>query len=135
MNQIVTYESANATNPDMKWAAYVVLSNGTYWGVMFTAATEDGAVSKARDQWDKDRKRMPYHPDMYKDQEVYEEPTPSKAAPKAPKAQEMTSSRGAHFANTAWVINKTSREKLRIPKDQVESYLAKGYERGGPRSK
>jgi len=48
-------------------------------------------------------------------------------------------SRGAHlaemFGGKVWMLNRATGERARVLPDEVESYAAKGFEKGGPRSK
>lgn len=43
--------------------------------------------------------------------------------------------RGAHFIGKVWMIHKNTRQKIRCTKEEVAEYQAKGFERGGARSK
>jgi DUF438 domain-containing protein len=45
------------------------------------------------------------------------------------------SNRGQHFIGTTWVVNSDLKDKKRIPVSELDAYLAKGYVKGGPRSK
>ncbi len=38
------------------------------------------------------------------------------------------------LSGSVWVIHHAKKEKLRVSGDKVDSYLANGYERGGPRT-
>ena len=119
---IVTYHSANA-KPEKAWVAYIVLLNGNYWGVRFDGPNEQYVIDKARAQWEVERKRVMDSPindiDGEDEEEVDEKPT----------------GRGSHFVGKAWLIHTVTREKIRVPKEEVDKYLLNGYERGGPRSK
>jgi hypothetical protein len=117
MTEVVTYYSANA-KPSERWLAYAVLPDGNQWLVRFTGETEEVAKAKCIALYEAERaKRKAYAED---DEEV--------------NLAEKHDARGAHFAGKAWLIHKITREKIRVPKEDVEQYLGE-YERGGARSK
>lgn len=43
--------------------------------------------------------------------------------------------RGQGFAGKVWMLNRATQERARVEANQVSAYEAKGYVRGGPRSK
>lgn len=43
--------------------------------------------------------------------------------------------RGQGFAGKVWMLNRATQERARVEANQVSVYEAKGYVRGGPRSK
>jgi len=43
--------------------------------------------------------------------------------------------RGECFAGKVWMLNRSTGERARVLPGEVADYAAKGYERGGPRSK
>jgi len=43
--------------------------------------------------------------------------------------------RGECFAGKVWMLNRATGERARVASGEVADYVAKGYERGGPRSK
>lgn len=47
----------------------------------------------------------------------------------------INSGKGAHLRGMAWMIHEVTREKIRVPVAEVESYVIKGYFKGGTRSK
>ena len=118
MTKIVTYYSSQAKEHE-RWLAYAVLPDGNQWLVRFTGSTEEIARSKC--------------------ERLYESERAKYAARNNSEADDVDLSqsidrRGSHFAGKAWLIHKVTRVKIRVPLDQVESYLGE-YERGGPRSK
>ena len=116
---IITYHSANA-KPHEAWLAYAELPNGEQWLVRFTGATEAEAVAKAEARWESEQKRYRSHNEL--------EPALSAASFKS-------DGRGQAFAGKVWVINRDTQHLCRIDPGELDSYLAKGYVRGGPRSK
>jgi len=116
--QIVTYHSTNA-KPNEAWLAYAVLPNGDQWLVRCTGHSELEAITKAQVLWDREQKRYSLHSEV--------------AAMSA--ATFKDDKRGAAFAGKVWVIHQTTRELKRINPKELDSHLAGGYVRGGPRSK
>lgn len=43
--------------------------------------------------------------------------------------------RGAHLIGLVWLVNRTTKEKKRVPPGDVDAMLAQGWERGGPKTK
>lgn len=124
MTNIVTYHSINA-KPNEAWLAYVVLPSGEQWLVRFAASTEAAAIEAAKARWEHEKKRYSRHNEIVDDAVK----VPAFADCQAP------SGRGAHFAGKLWVIHQTTRELKRIDPSELDSHLAGGYIRGGPRSK
>lgn len=129
---IVTYHSTNA-KPNEAWLAYVVLPNGEQWLVRCTGHSELEAKTKAQVLWDREQKKYRAHNDLVDAEAgdvkvVHNHGTPNSFSV-AP------SGRGAHFAGKVWVIHQTTRELKRIDPKELDSHLADGYVRGGPRSK
>lgn len=118
MTEVITYHSSNA-KPAEQWLAYVVLPDGNQWLVRFTGETEEIAKAKAIRLYESESSKMQQRNN---DDEVY-----TQQIGRADR-------RGHHFAGKAWLIHKITREKIRVPNEQVEQYLAE-WERGGPRSK
>lgn len=116
--EVVTYHSTNA-KPSEAWLAYVE-NNGVRWMVQFAAASEEAAKAKALALWESERAKL-YKP----------------AAPETNRdaSKPVGGGRGSHFVGKAWLINSATREKIRVPVEDVSRYLSQGWERGGPRSK
>jgi hypothetical protein len=110
MTNIVTYHSLNAKSSE-QWLAYVVLPDGNQWLVRFTGETEEIAKAKAVRLYESECSKRPTDLD-----------------------EDFVDGRGQHFKGKAWLIHKITREKIRVPLEQVDEYLGE-YERGGPRSK
>jgi hypothetical protein len=120
MPEVITYHVASGNpKPGFEWTAYVVLPNGEYWGVRFNGSTEELVKSKAVALWTKEQERFKRFAD--EDEEEID-------------VSVKVDGRGRHFAGKAWLIHKITREKIRVPKEQVSQYLSE-YEVGGPRSK
>ena len=117
---IITYHSSNA-KPHEAWLAYVELANGEQWLVRFHGATEQEAKEKAIARWasEKDRYAYPEHDDC--------------------QMPPVRSGKGSHasamFAGKVWVINRETHDLKRIDPSELTAYEARGYVRGGPRSK
>lgn len=47
----------------------------------------------------------------------------------------INSGKGSHLRGIAWMVHEVTREKIRVPVAEVEAYVAKGYFKGGARSK
>ncbi len=120
MVDVVTYSSVNA-NPKERWMAYIVLPNGSLWLVRFVGETEQIAKDKAIRLWEAERAKVSAQPINDGFAAKAEWPKPADG-------------RGSHFAGKAWLIHKETREKIRVPVEEVSKYLNE-YDRGGPRSK
>jgi len=127
MTEVVTYYSANA-KPKERWLAYAILPDGNQWQVRFTGETEEVAKSKAIRLYEAELAK--YAGGEHKP--VEQKPSDGWSAGANPWP--VSQGRGAHFAGKAWLIHKETRQKIRVPVEQVEQYLGE-YERGGPRSK
>ena len=125
MTDVVTYYSVNAREKE-RWLTFAVLPNGNQWMVRFTGETEAIAKSKAIQFYEAERAKYK-HPEAEQTKVDDNSFTTSNPWP-APQG------RGHHFAGKAWLIHKVTREKIRVPQEEVSKYLNE-YERGGPRSK
>lgn len=124
--RVITYQSANA-KPDERWIGYVVLPNGSTWQVRFSGAEENMVIANAK---------ATYLADKAKQARIYGNQDDEPA--EHPFNQPIKSSsdgRGHHFTGKVWVINRITHDLKRIDPSELASYEAKGYERGGPRSK
>src|SRR5690349_2755854 len=124
MTNVVTYFSQNA-KPAEQWLAYVVLPDGNQWLVRFTGETEEIAKGKAIRLYESERNRLVIEKPMRHDDSMT----------KDEEDEDITTDRrGQHFKGKAWLIHKVTRQKIRVPVEQVDEYLEE-YERGGPRSR
>ena len=119
---IVTYHSSNA-KPHEAWLAYIELANGEQWLVRCTGHSELEAKTKAQVLWDREQKKYAAHNSKQDCQgEVI-----------------VRSGKGAHasamFTGKVWIINRATHHLCRIDECELTAYEAKGYQRGGPRSK
>jgi len=109
---IITYHSSNA-KPHEAWLAYVELANGEQWLVRCTGHSELEAKMKAQVLWDREQKKYAAHNSKV-------------------DCQKESSH---HLAGKMWMINRVTHHLCRIDPGELTAYEAKGYERGGPRSK
>lgn len=123
---VVTYSSVNA-KIDEAWIGYIVLGDGSYWGVRFSGASEEIVVSHALRVWEQERAKYGLKPVIEADKPV--EPSGWSSAPV------KVDGRGHHLAGKVWMINRATADKVRIEPSQVADYESRGYVRGGPRSK
>lgn len=121
MTNIVTYHSVSA-KPHEAWLAYVVLPSGEQWLVRCTGHSELEAKTKAQVLWDKEQKK-------------YAKANEMADCLIAAGHDKLLEGRGRHFAGKVWVINRAMHDLKRIDPNELDSYLANGYVRGGPRSK
>lgn len=124
----ITYHSHNA-KPDEAWIAYVILPDGSNWGVRFTGATEADATLRARTLYEREKSRMSAM--NYGDYgKVVDNNEPVK-----PSGWPMPSvGKGAVFAGKVWMKNFVTNERARVDPSQLAEYEAKGYVKAGPRS-
>lgn len=125
--EVATYHSTNA-KPEEAWLGYCILpKDGSQLLVRFSGATEATVISKAQSWYDKEKRRQ---------DTLYA----STAAAADNDADDLQSpSRGSHlaamFTGKVWMLNRVSGERARVLPAEVADYAAKGFERGGPRSK
>jgi hypothetical protein len=115
---IITYHSSNA-KPHEAWLAYVELANGEQWLVRCTGHTELEAKTKCQVLWDREQKKYAL----------------SNAAKDVAVPDIKRGDLREKFAGKVWVINRSTHHLCRIDPSELVSYEAKGYVRGGPRSK
>lgn len=127
MTNIVTYHSVNA-KPHEAWIAYVVLPSGEQWLVRCTGHSELEAKTKAQVLWDKECKRYQVHNSIVDGCDVQTMVRVDRRSAIGSRASEM-------FKDKVWVINRATHDLKRIDPNELDSYLANGYVRGGPRSK
>lgn len=125
MINTITYFSQNAT-PSEAWMAYALLPNGKRWNVYATGSTEAEAVGKIVSLYESERAKV-----------KPVDPWSALAKPLIDAIPEKyATGRGSHFVGKSWLINKATREKIRVPTGDVNKYLETGeWEKGGPRSK
>jgi hypothetical protein len=130
---IITYHSSNA-KPHEAWLAYVELANGEQWLVRCTGHSELEAKTKAQVLWDRERAKYKVHNELV-DNAVAE----MKKVDCQGEQPKRIDGRGAHasamFAGKMWMINRATHHLCRIDPSELTVYEAKGYVRGGPRSK
>lgn len=114
MTKTVTYHSTNA-DPSEAWIAYPVLPNGQMWQVRFTGKTEAEAQSKAIALMDKELAKAPK--------------TTSVSI-----ADIQKDGRGQANTGKTWMWHSV-KGYARVEQDKVDSHLAAGYIKKGPRSK
>lgn len=122
---ITAYETEKAG--PKKWLAHLDLGNDIY--MSFFADCKVHAIQKAEDWYNRERARQ------------------LRLMPEAGMVAALSSNRtsikpsasgkgrGQHFVGKVWMIHKDSRAKCRVPSAEVSAYEARGYVKGGPRSK
>ena len=135
--KIVTYHSADATEPQMKWIGYIQ-NGGIYMGIRFNGETEKDVKKKAKFWYQNQTKPKVYQQETteeefqkYKDSQEIVDPTPKKIFPSQVRvAVTSGSGRGHGLAGRIWVINKKTRERKRIQESEMSEYTAQGFIRG-----
>ena len=125
---IITYHSSNA-KPHEAWLAYIELANGEQWLVRCTGHTELEAKTKCQVLWDREQKKYSASNEATTLYKQSGEPRPIY------HTQKQYDGRSAAFAGKVWVINRSTHHLCRIDPNELANYEAKGYVRGGPRSK
>jgi hypothetical protein len=125
---VITYHSVN---PDAltPWVAYIVLDNGEYWGVRFSEDTEEAVIDAALNRWKiekaKGERLSPSAP-----------VTPSAKLPSVrTKLSTTPSPEATGLAGKVWMLNRVTGHRARVNAPELDSYLSRGYVKGGPRSK
>ena len=104
----------------------------------FVGKTQEEAMAKF-EEWFNKKRPDPSPLPPANSQEVKDEDNgcaPADApTPTAPASTVPASLAGRH-ANTGklWMINHTTKERVRVPEDKVGEYVANGFEHGGPRT-
>lgn len=117
----LTYHSINAP-ADKAWLAYIILPSGDKWRVFFEGATESEAKDRATAFYESEREK--WKSTNLELNEIKE--------PKTNNSWDGVKQH--HLAGLVWVINKETKDKRRVPPDELDAYLAKGYVKGGPRT-
>jgi hypothetical protein len=120
VTQVVTYYSSNA-KPNQAWIAYALLPDGNIWQVRCEGASEQEASQKAINLYEAEKgKWARLEPYKHEDSD---------------EAEYKPSGRGVGLAGKIWVFNRATGQRARIDAAEMASYEAKGYIKGGPRSK
>lgn len=118
--KVITYHSSNA-KPDEQWLGYVVLSDGNQWLVRFSGSNEQAVITKARSFYMLEKSRLAkLHGNQEDDRN---------------DVRVIQTNRGHHLAGLVWVINRELHDLKRIKPEELAGYEARGYVKGGPRSK
>lgn len=129
----ITYYSQNAP-AGQEWMAMALLPNGQRWLVTSSAGSEAEAVEKITALYQSEiNKHKPAYVQMIgrTTRPLQNNNTMVEGWLNGP----AKSGRGSHFVGKVWLIHSTTREKIRVDKNEVEKYLNEGWEKGGPRSK
>lgn len=120
--QITTYQSGKA-DVSKRWLAHMNLGGDIY--MSFFGPSEQIAMDKANSWYEAEKARQDRlckpSEDHYKGTTLAEKPS--------------MQGRGHHFSGKLWVINRSTHHLCRIEPQELQSYEANGYVRGGPRSK
>lgn len=125
----ITYHSINAP-ANKAWLAYVVLPSSEKWRVFAEGATEDEAKQKIIALYERERAKCKVEYETLKLDSNGRTEHDSNAVPANPWGEV----KAHHLAGLVWVVNKLTKDKRRVPPNELARYLEKGYERGGPRT-
>lgn len=125
MTNTITYYSQNSTNPNEVWSAYAIMPNGQRWGVVAFGDTEKQAVDKIVALYQQERGKV-----------KAVNPWAEMAKPLVDTIPKQYDTQQHHLAGRVWLINISTREKVRVDPDKADAMIATGeWQRGGPRSK
>lgn len=125
MTKVITYHSENA-RPSEAWIGYVVLDDGSYWRVRFVGASEDDIIAHARKVFSEEKSK----------QSKLEGATNIKEADSVPSVRgQGITPEASKVAGKVWMLNRTTGHRTRIDAKDYDAFVAKGYIKGGPRSK
>lgn len=122
---VATYHSTNA-KPDELWLGYCILPSGQQLLVRFSGATEESVIAKARAFYEKEKARQ---------DRLYGSTAAAADNDAISDDDDVPSGRGVQFVGKVWMLNRETGERARVIPAEVADYAAKGYVRGGPRSK
>lgn len=133
--RVLTYHSENASQ-DQSWAGCCVLPNGKRLEIWFCGPTEEWVRNRAQAFYDREKVRQ---------DQLYGSTIAAAANHLREIADDdlkktmvdaiQASGRGAQFVGKVWMLNRATGERARVLPAEVADYAAKGFERGGPRSK
>lgn len=131
-----TSDSAFAT----PWLGYVVMPNGKRLEIPFFGDSEQNVRLRALAFWDKEsaRQRSLGAADLepVADIDQDDKPAPAKIIYAKPAAAPGKGpGKGKVFKGKVWMINRKNGERARVEPSQVPAFEARGFVRGGPRSK
>lgn len=118
MTDVVTYQ-AHITHgfKAPPWLAYIVLPDGSLWGVRFEGATEEAVRANAIALYEKEKAK--WHTSDNKTETV---------------THEHTNARGQHLVGTVCMINHGLKQRMRCKAAEVPKFEEKGWIKGGPRT-
>lgn len=136
---IRSYEGQDDWGND-KWLAHMNLGSHIY--MSFFGPTKEAAETRARDWYEKERKRLGKQDTSEKkwseDDWIKTDPKPVDNAGwgnAQPISNDDWGQPKIHaLAGKVWMVNRATNHKTRIDPSEVDSYIANGYVRGGPRS-
>lgn len=129
--QIITYHSTNAAQP---WLAFAILPNGQQWMVHATGLSEAEASEKIQKLAASELNRFGKFVSVGRTSSASRNAPAIKPAAPIKSADEWSNFSQHHLAGRIWIVNETTREKKRIAPSELDSYVANGWKRGGPRS-
>lgn len=117
----VLYQAVGECEEGQEFTVMPHYPNGERTGIYFTAKTQEAALAAARDFVERIA-RVPKP-----------EPVVTRRDPPREIAMQVKATGHAGIGKV-WVIHHEARDKRPVPLAELESYLARGYVRGGPRS-
>lgn len=132
--QIVTYHSDEVTSENLRWISYI-MNGGIFIPVRFNGNTKKDAITKAKFWLEQQQPKVPEYqkdttPEAYEDWKN----SPDEQKVSAPKFNR--GSEPSHgMIGKAWVLNRETGHRARVPAEELQGYLDRGYIRGGPRTK
>lgn len=125
----VYYDISDKAVPERAFLAYIVLDNGTLWGVRFEGTSEESVKAKALACWQREQAKA-------KQLEPHVSDGETTNSTHSLNASEL---RIHHNAGKVWMIRRDAdgriSDKRRVTEEQASALLWAGWERGGPRSK
>lgn len=122
--QVVTYHSVNA-KPDQQWSGCCVLPSGQRLEIWFCAGSEQGVIDRARAFYEREKAR----------QDRLYGSTVAAADNDEAEVNAAGPSREQVFTGKVWMLNRETGERARVSPGEVGSYIARGFNKAGPRSK
>lgn len=123
MLNFITYHSKNAPS-DQQWLCYIILDDGEPWRVSFVGITEEECKTNATNLWNKEKAKVIGLGYKFEGERVSEENIQEDAS-------EITTHKNA---GKVWMVNTFMEHLCRVSPEEVASYEARGYIKGGPRS-
>ena len=115
MTDVVLYQLESFPNPLAKaparYIAYVVLPDGNLWGVRFEGSEANIVTANAIAFYEAEKVKQERIRGSSDDEVMNFKPSTTK-----------TDMRGAHFVGKTWMVNHTTKQKIRVDQSQVNEY-------------